>query len=129
MMNLRKFTFGFFLIGLISCDPTHSIRLENRTGKKIEVLYHAEGNVQVSNPSDLKSIKLNGISYDCITLDSTDIITIGHVIARYTPRPEDTSIDRLEIRIEGDTLRFIGKKAIFSMVNKQSRLDWRLIVN
>lgn len=129
MMNLRKFIFGLLLIGLISCDPTHSIRLENRTGGKIQVLYHAEGEVQVSNPRDLKSIKLNGINYDYVTLYSADFITIGRVIARYTPRPEDISIDRLEIRMESDTLKFIGRKAIFSMVHKQSKLDWRLIVN
>ncbi|MGE5317959.1 MAG: hypothetical protein ACM3ME_08170 [Chloroflexota bacterium] len=129
MMNLRKLIIGFCLIGLISCDPTHSIQLENRTGKKIQILYHTESDVRVPNPSDLKTIKLNGINYDYITLDSAEIITIGHVIARYTPRPEDISIDRLEIRIESDTLRFIGKRAIFSMVNKQSRLDWRLIIN
>jgi hypothetical protein len=114
---------------LISCDPTHSIQLENKTGKKIEVIYHADGEVQVSNPNDLRSIELNGINYDYILLDSTNYITIGHVIARYTPRPSDISIDRLEIWIGSDTLRFIGRNAIFSMVHEQGRLDWRLIVN
>ena len=116
------------LIGLYGCDPVHPIRLENVTGEKIQVLYNYHGKIEFFKPYDFKTIELNGITYNSITLDSLDYIYIGEIVARISPEPDDITIDRLEIWMTNDTLKFIGKKAIFSMVNKQSRLDWRISI-
>ncbi|MDF1549320.1 MAG: hypothetical protein P1P88_15955 [Bacteroidales bacterium] len=116
------------LIGLLGCDPVHPIRLENLTGEKIQVLYNYDGEINFFKPYDFKLVERNGIKYNSIILDSLDYVYIGEIVARFSPKPDDITIDRLEIWMENDTLKFIGKRAIFSMVNKQSRLDWRITI-
>lgn len=53
---------------------------------------------------------------------------IGDVVARYTPQLDDVELDFLEIHIESDTMKLIGKKSIFSSIQEVDKLDWRLVI-
>jgi hypothetical protein len=97
------------------------------TNDTIKVLTDLNGKFGLGQHK-ISLIELHGITYKSVTLDSSDFITIGDIVARYDPRPSDISVDRLEIWLKNDTISLIGKNAIISMISKKSRGDWRLTI-
>ncbi len=116
------------LLLMTSCDPVHDLRLENRTNKRIEVLFSPPIDNQDLGDKDIAKINFGGRELNSVTLDSAETIIIGSVTARYNPRANDIDLDYLEIRMQADTLRLIGKTAIFTTIQKVEKLDWRLII-
>ena len=117
---------GFLFI--TSCDPVHSLKLENKMNTSIEVVFYPTLDTQQLGGKEITQINLNGREFSSVTLDSAETIRIGTVTARYNPKPNDIDLDYLEIRLQSDTLRLIGKTAIFTAIQKVDKLDWRLIV-
>jgi len=116
------------LLLMTSCDPVHDLRLENRTNKRIEVIFSPTLDNQYLGDKEITKINFSGRELNSVTLDSAETIRIGNVTARYNPRPNDIDLDYLEIRMQADTLRLIGKTAIFTTIQKVEKLDWRLII-
>jgi len=116
------------LIILTSCDPVHDLKLENKSNKKIDVIYSPTLDGQELEGQQATEIKVDGRTLNMVTLDPTKTIRIGHVSARYNPRPSDIHLDYLEIRLEHDTLKLVGQNAIFSTLQKVEKLDWRVII-
>lgn len=116
------------LLLMTSCDPVHDLRLENRTNNRIEVVFSPTLDNQDLGDKEITKINLGGRELNSVTLDSAETIRIGNVTARYNPRPNDIDLDYLEIRMQADTLRLIGKTAIFTTIQKVEKLDWRLII-
>lgn len=115
-------------IALVGCDPVHDIKLENQSGNTIEVLYTPSlENIQI-NEKQIEKGEYQGRSLDKITLDSTETIRIGTVVARYIPAERDINLEYLEVRNRQDTIRLIGKKAILSTIQKVEKLDWRILI-
>ncbi len=114
------------VLGFVSCDPTHQIRLENQTSNPIVVICSPQIDTNTEE-SKTELFDANGTTYEKIVLDSGQTIPIGDVVG-YTPTIHDIRLDFLEIHIESDTMRLIGKKSILSSVQKVGRLDWRLII-
>ena len=118
---------AFLILGLTSCDPVHSIKLDNQTSEPVVVIYRPLiYNAPIGRNSE--SFAANGVTYAKTVLDSGQMMPIGHVVARYTPRPEDVEVDFLEVCIGNDTMKLIGKKSIYSAIQKVHMLDWRLII-
>lgn len=113
--------------GLSSCDPVHDIKLENQTGKPVVVIYRPLIEIAPTG-SKIESFDVNGVKYAKVVLDSGEVMRIGNVVARYSPRAEDVELDFLEVYIDNDTMKLIGKKSIFSAIQKVDKLDWRLII-
>jgi hypothetical protein len=111
---------------LTSCDPVHHLKLENKTQKPIEVIYNSSG-LEPTNEKAEK-ININGHIYAREVLHCGQKMEIGTVVARYVPKPHDVSLDYLEIHIGNDTMKLIGKKAIFTAIHKVGKLDWRFVV-
>jgi hypothetical protein len=116
------------LAALTSCDPSHDLKIDNQTGKPIEVLYSQSSNVSYFGVNKTEFLKINGRDLNKIILDSAETLRIGIVNARYAPTAEDLDIDFLEIRNSSDTIRLIGKHSILSTIQKVKKLDWRLII-
>jgi hypothetical protein len=116
------------LLLMTSCDPVHDLRLENRTNKRIEVIFSPTLDNQELGDKEITKINFDGRELSSVTLDSAETIRIGTVTARYNPRPNDIDLNYLEIRMQADTLRLIGKTAIFTTIQKVEKLDWRLII-
>ena len=116
------------LIALTSCDPSHDLKVDNQTGKPIEVLYSKNSDVAYFGANKTEFLKINGRDLDKIILDSAEYLRIGIVSARYTPIAENIDIEYLEIRNGADTIRLIGKHAIISTIQKVKKFDWRLII-
>jgi hypothetical protein len=115
------------IVGLTSCDPVHQLRLYNETNKPIVVIYRPLVDIAPTG-SKIESFDVNGVTYAKVVLDSGQVMRIGNVVARYTPRPDDVELDFLEVCIDNDTMKLIGKKSIFSAIQKVDKLDWRLII-
>jgi hypothetical protein len=115
------------LLSLVACDPVHSLRLENKTNEKIEILYYPDLDIQNLGDRQIKKVN-NGQEMNSVSLDSAETIRIGNVTARYNPKPSDIDLDYLEIRMNQDTLKLTGKNAIFSTLQKVDKLDWRIII-
>ena len=115
------------ILGLASCDPVHDLKLDNQTSKPIVVIYRPLIDIAPIG-SKIESIDIKGVSYSKIVLNSGQNMRIGNVVARYTPQPEDVELDFLEVCIDNDTMKLIGKKSIFSAIQKVGKLDWRLII-
>ena len=116
------------LLILTSCDPVHTLNLENRTKGKIEIIYYPTlENRQLGNKTP-EAIELRGQKMNKITLDSGENMPIGTVVAMYLPSATDIDLDYLEIRYGQDTIRLTGKNAILTTIQKVKKLDWRLIV-
>ncbi|AEE52300.1 hypothetical protein [Haliscomenobacter hydrossis] len=116
------------LVILTSCDPVHTLNLENRTKGKLEIIYYPTlENRQLGNNAP-EAIELRGQKMNKITLDSAETMPIGTIVAMYMPSANDIDLDYLEIRYGQDTIRLIGKNAILTTVQKVKKLDWRLIV-
>jgi|SRR6185436_3268192 len=113
--------------GLTSCDPVHQLKLDNETSRPIVVIYRPPIDIAPAG-SKIENFDDNGIKYAKAILDSGQVMRIGNVVARYTPRPDDIELDFLEVCIDHDTMKLIGKKSIFSAIQKVDKLDWRLIV-
>jgi hypothetical protein len=116
------------LLLMTSCDPVHDLILENRTNKRIEVLFSPTLDNQDLGNKDITKVYFGGRELNSATLDSAETMRIGNVTARYNPRPNDIALDYLEIRMQADTLRLIGKTAVFTTIQKVKKLDWRLII-
>ena len=116
------------MTALTSCDPSHDLKIDNQTGKPIEVLYSQSSKVSYFGANKTEFLKISGRDLNKIILDSTETLRIGVVNARYAPIAEDLNIDFLEIRNSTDTIRLIGKHAILSTIQKVKKLDWRLII-
>jgi hypothetical protein len=102
--------------------------LENKTKSKIEIIYYPNlDNGQLGNKT-LETIDFRGQKMNKVILDSAEIISIGTVVAMYTPSANDIDLDYLEIRYGQDTLRLTGKNAILTTIQKVEKLDWRIIV-
>ena len=113
---------------LASCDPVHSLKLENKTNDKIEVVFYPNLDNQDLGDKQTTKINFNGRELNTVTLDSAETIRLGTVTARYNPRPNDVDLDYLEVRMQRDTLRLTGKTAIFTTLQKVEKLDWRLVI-
>ena len=118
---------SLIILGLTSCDPVHQLRLNNETSKPIVVIYRPLIDISPIG-SKIESFDVNGVAYAKVVLDSGQVMQIGNVVARYNPRPDDVKLDFLEIHIGNDTVKLIGKKSIFSEIQKVDKLDWRLII-
>jgi len=129
--NVKTLTYLLTLIILVtltSCDPVHTLTLENKTKNKIDVIYYpALDNRQLSGKTP-EAIDLRGQEMNKITLDSAETISIGTVVAMYTPSANDIDLDYLEIRYGQDTIQLTGKSAILTTIQKVEKLNWRLIV-
>ncbi|MEP7264015.1 MAG: hypothetical protein ABI772_05945 [Bacteroidota bacterium] len=102
--------------------------MENKTKSKIEIIYFPElDDSQLGNKTP-EAIDFRGQKMNKITLDSAETISIGTVVAMYTPSANNIDLNYLEIRYGQDTIRLTGKNAIFSTIQKVEKLDWRLIV-
>ena len=114
---------------MTSCDPVYEIKLENRTKNRIEVLFSPTlDNLDTEN-NEITKISLNGrLQINSVTLNPAEMIKIGTIYARYNPELNDIYLEYLEIRMQTDTLRLIGKMAIFSTIQKIKNLDWRLVI-
>ena len=95
------------LFGLTSCDPVHTLYLENQANHNILVQTEKGG------------------KYHTLFMDS--VIRIGHCVAHYEPRLDDMEIEYLKIVSNSDTVVLPEKTAIFSMLKKVGSLDWRII--
>jgi hypothetical protein len=116
------------LVSLTSCDPVHTLTLENKTKGKIEIIYYPTlNNRQLGNKTP-EAIDLSGQKMNKITLAPAETISIGTVVAMYTPSANNIDLDYLEIRYGQDTIRLTGKNAILTTIQKVEKLDWRLIV-
>ena len=106
----KRNTLLFFigLCTLTSCDPVHILHLENKTGNIIFVQTARAGQQDTLAPGT--SIK------------------IGKCVARYNPNPSDIEPDYLRVISKSDTATLIGKTAIFSMIQKVEKLNWRIII-
>jgi hypothetical protein len=76
----------------------------------------------------VEKITISGREMDKVTLDSSETMKIGTVVASYTPSADDIDLNYLQIRYAQDTIILSGKKAILSAIQKVERLNWRLIV-
>ena len=115
------------LLTLTSCDPVHTLTLENKTKSKIEIIYYPTLERQLDNKIP-EAIELRGQKMNKITLDSAETMSIGTVVAMYIPSAHHIDLDYLEIRYGQDTIRLTGKNAILTTIQKVKKLDWRLIV-
>jgi hypothetical protein len=128
MRTLTSILTLILLSTLTSCDPVHTLILENKTKNKIEVIYYPTlDNRQLGNKTS-ETIEIRGQKMNKLTLDSAETIAIGTVVAMYTPSANDIDLDYLEIRYGQDTIRLTGKNAILTTIQKVEKLDWRLIV-
>ena len=107
-MTVHRFLFVIGLIGLIGCDPVHVLHLENKTDKEIFVQ------------------TVRGGKQD--TLAPGESIRIGESVARYDPEVSDIEIEYLRVITKTDTITLIGNTAIFSMLQKVEKLNWRIII-
>ena len=112
---------------MTSCDPVHTLHLDNETGKAITVIYKPLIDIAPIG-SKIETITINKIQFAQVVLDSDQQMEIGKVTARYTPNETDISLDYLETISGNDTIKLVGKKAIFNFIQKVEKLDWRLII-
>lgn len=128
-MKSASFILAISTLTILSgCDPVHDLKLENRTDKKIDVIYSPALDQQELEGQQATEIEVHGHTMNLVTLEPTKAIRIGQVSARYNPEPGDIRLDYLEIRFGQDTLRLVGQNAIFSTLQKVDRLDWRMII-
>ena len=120
-------SFLFVALSMTSCDPVHTLHLDNKTGKAITVIYKPLIDIAPVG-SEIETITINKIEFAKVTLASGQQMKIGQVIARYTPNQTDISLDYLETISGSDTIKLVGKKAIFNFIEKVQKLDWRLII-
>jgi hypothetical protein len=114
------------LFALAGCDPSHTLKLENQSTGKIELLYYPS--LDHTGNSRPERVNINGKTLDKITLDSAGTIQIGAVHGMYTPSALNIELDYLEIRYKQDTIRLTGKNAILTTIQKVGSLDWRILV-
>ena len=129
--NMKTLTYTFMLLILVtltSCDPVHNLTLENKTKSKIEIIYYPTLDVGQLGNKTPETIDFRGQKMNKLTLDSAETISIGKVVAMYTPSAKNIDLDYLEIRYGQDTIRLTGKNAILTTIQKVKKLDWRLIV-
>jgi hypothetical protein len=126
-MTRNKLLIALTIFGLTSCDPVHQLKLDNETSKSVTVIFKPLIDIAPTG-SKIESFEMNGFTYAKTVLDSGQVMQIGNVVARYNPRPDDVELDFLEIHIGNDTMKLIGKKSIFSAIQKVDKLDWRLII-
>jgi hypothetical protein len=107
-MTKSKIFFVIGLLGLMSCDPVHDLHLENKTDGQIFVQTKKGGKQD--------------------TLVAGASIKIGQCVARYNPIVSDIESDYLKIVDKTDTITLKGRNAIFSMLQKVDKLDWRIII-
>ena len=80
------------ILGFASCDPVHNLKLDNQTNKPIIVIYGPLFDIALKE-NKIESFDINGVKYAKTVLDSGQVMRIGHVVARYTPRPDDVDFD------------------------------------
>lgn len=123
---------SYFSIAIIllffGCDPVHNLHLENRSESVIEVIYYPPLDNYNQIEQHITQLKWREKTMNKLSLYPDQLIPIGSVIARYVPDAKDIDLDFLEIRQNEDTIRLIGKRAIFMGIQKVKKLDWRLIV-
>lgn len=125
---LLAFAFPALLLLSVGCDPVHVIRLENKTSQNLEVVLADLPGLDAKVP-DAETVLYRNRKMLRIVVKPGEFLPLGNVVARYQPRALDIDTDFLEIRKPtGDTISLIGKGAIFSLVIKEGRLDWRLLV-
>ncbi|GIV28782.1 MAG: hypothetical protein KatS3mg027_2596 [Bacteroidia bacterium] len=115
------------IFGITSCDPAHQIKIENKTSQPITVIFKP---LMDSAPTDsnFASFETNDVLFGKTVLKSGQVLEIGTVAARYNPQPDDIDFDYLEIHIDKDTMKLIGKLSIFSVIQEVDKLDWRLVI-
>jgi hypothetical protein len=127
-MTRKTILILLIILGLTSCDPVHQLKLYNETSNPIVVIYRPLIDIAPTG-SKIESFDVTGVTYAKVVLDSGQYMRIGNVVARYTPISDDVELDFLEVCIDNnDTLKLIGKKSIFSAIQKVDKLDWRLII-
>jgi hypothetical protein len=123
----NKLLIALTSLALTGCDPVHQIKLDNETGKPVIIIYRPLIEISPAR-SKVESFDIDGITYARTVLSSGEFMRIGNVVARYTPRPDDIELDFLEVCIDKDTMKLIGKKSILSAIQKVDKLDWRLLL-
>ncbi len=128
-MTKNKFNKLGLLFSLLiaSCDPVHHLHLDNKTGNAITIIYRPQIEIAPVG-SKIETIIINKIEYSKVILDSGQQMKIGTVSARYTPKVTDVSLDYLETINGKDTIKLVGKSAIFNFIQKIDKLDWRLTI-
>ena len=126
-MKKNRILIALVISCLTSCDPVHSLKLDNQTSKPVVVIYSPLIDI-ASQGSNVEEFDIEGVTYAKTVLESGQYMRIGTVIASYTPRPYDIKLDFLEVYIDEDTMRLIGRKSIFCAIQKVGKLDWRLII-
>lgn len=110
------------------CDPVHDLHLENRSGSIIEVIYYPSLDQYHQIEPQANQVIWREKTMNKLALYPGQLIPIGSVIASHTPHVENIELEYLEVRQNEDTIRLIGKRAIFMGIQKVKKLDWRLIV-
>jgi hypothetical protein len=126
-MRLTIFLLTALLLVLSSCDPVHDLHLENQTSKSVIVIYRPLIEIAPTGRK-IESIRRNNITYAKVVLGSGEKMRIGNVIANYIPEVDDVELEFLEICMERDTMKLIGKKSILSAIQEVDKLDWRLVL-
>ncbi len=113
---------------LMSCDPVHGLKLENKHNGKIDIIFYPELNQHLQDSLVPKALNYRGKLMYKVSLDSGKMIHFGTVVAHYIPEADDIDLDFLEIRFANDTIQLTGKRAILNSIQKVENLDWRFIV-
>lgn len=126
-MKRNTFLFILLILGISGCDPVHNLKLDNQTSRPVIVIYRPFIDLSPTD-SKIESFDVNGVTFEKRVLGAGQNMRIGNVVARYTPRPDDVELDYLKVCMDNDTMKLIGKKSIFSAIQKVDKLDWRLIL-
>lgn len=106
-MKANKLIYILVIFGLTGCDPVHTLYIENQTNENIFLQTKKDG------------------KYDMLSTGSK--IKIGNCVAHYNPRVDDIETEYLKIVLKSDTTVLTGKIAIFSMLQKVGKLNWKII--
>ncbi len=128
MKTRITFLSTFVVLFFASCDPVHDLHLENRSKSIIEVIYYPSLDQYHQVEQQITQVEWREKTMNKLKLYPGQLIPIGSVIASDTPHAKDIELEYLEIRQSKDTIRLIGKHAIFMGIQKVKKLDWRLIV-
>lgn len=116
------------ILAFSSCDPVHDLKLENRSDSPVEVIFYPSLGNYPTIDQQVTPIEWRELTMNKLTLHPNELIPIGTVVAMYAPQVNDIQLEYLEVRQDEDTIRLIGKSAIFMSIQKVKKLDWRMIV-
>jgi|GEM_PF-3365511 len=127
-MKLRTFAKGVTLLFLLSsCDPVHTLILENASKESVEIVF--QGNLSIETKGELELMQIEGSEEEFrkLRLGPDEILPIGTVVASYNPKPSDLDLSYLQISSATDTLKLRNRQEIAELLEKVGRLDWRIV--